>query len=102
VDFQGETTTVIDFGVGRHTLVSREDHPDSPSFFRIATDTAQDPFKGIHISHGGSEIRPWCLEGMGVTRLIQREAWRFRRDTIPSDNNRYVYSQCMQHISPCM
>jgi hypothetical protein len=50
VDFQGETTTVIDFGVGRHTLVSREDHPDSPSFFRIATDTTLDPFKGIHIN----------------------------------------------------
>jgi hypothetical protein len=67
VDFQGETTTVIDFGVGRHTLVSREDHPDSPSFFRIATDTTLDPFRGIHISQGGSETLPWCLEGMGVT-----------------------------------
>jgi hypothetical protein len=67
VDFQGETTIVVDFGVRRHTLVIWEDHPDSPSFFRIAKDIALDPFKGIHISQGGSETRPWCLEGMGVT-----------------------------------
>jgi hypothetical protein len=67
VDFQGETTTVIDFGVGRHTLVSREDHPDSPSFFRIAADTALDPFKGIRISQEVQRLalgawRAWELQ----------------------------------------
>jgi len=59
VDFcglQGKTTTMIDFGVGRHTLVSREDHPDSPSFFKIAANTTLDPFKGIRITQGSSEI----------------------------------------------
>jgi len=91
VDFQGETTTVIDFGVGRHTLVSREDHPNSPSFFRIATDTLLDPFIGIHIILGGSETCLWCLEGVGVIGLIQREVWRFRGDVIPSDSNISMY-----------
>jgi hypothetical protein len=65
---------VIDFGVGRHTLVCQVDHPDSPSFFRIAIDTTLNTFRGIHISQGGSKTRPWCLEGVGVTGLIQREA----------------------------
>jgi hypothetical protein len=68
--FLGRNHQVIDFGVGRHTLVSWEDHPDSPSFFKIATDTTLDPFRGIHISQGGSKILLWYLEGVGVARLI--------------------------------
>jgi hypothetical protein len=64
---------VIDFDVGRHNLVSREDHPDSSSFFRIAADTILDPFKGIHINQEGSETCPSCLEGVGVTGLISKK-----------------------------
>jgi hypothetical protein len=56
---------VIDSSVGRHTLVSREDHPDSPSLFRIAEDTTLDLFKWIFTSPGGFKNSPLVLGGHG-------------------------------------